>query len=47
LWSAVPFATVDALTVRDDAEKPVRDAATAELRMLVEKRTNEKKQSRR
>jgi sirohydrochlorin ferrochelatase len=40
---AAPFASVDALTVRDDAEKPVRDAATAELRALVEKRTSEKK----
>jgi sirohydrochlorin ferrochelatase len=41
--SAAPFASVDALTVRDDADKPVRDAATAELRALVEKRTSEKK----
>jgi sirohydrochlorin ferrochelatase len=37
------FATVDALTVRDDAPKPIRDAATAELRALVEKRASEKK----
>ena len=29
------FAVVDALTVRDDAPRPVRDAATAELRALV------------
>jgi hypothetical protein len=43
IHGAVPFASVDALTVRDDAEKPVRDAATAELRALVEKRTSEKK----
>lgn len=43
IHGAVPFASVDALTVRDDAEKPVRDAAAAELRALVEKRTSEKK----
>jgi sirohydrochlorin ferrochelatase len=43
IHGAAPFASVDALTVRDDAEKPVRDAATAELRALVEKRTSEKK----
>lgn len=43
IHGAAPFATVDALTVRDDAEKPIRDAATAELRALVEKRTGEKK----
>jgi sirohydrochlorin ferrochelatase len=43
IHGATPFATVDALTVRDDADKPIRDAATAELRALVEKRTNEKK----
>jgi sirohydrochlorin ferrochelatase len=43
IHGSAPFASVDALTVRDDAEKPVRDAATAELRALVEKRTSEKK----
>jgi sirohydrochlorin ferrochelatase len=43
IHGAVRFASVDALTVRDDAEKPVRDAATAELRALVEKRTGEHK----
>ena len=43
IHGATPFASVDAMTVRDDAEKPVRDAATAELRALVEKRTSEKK----
>jgi hypothetical protein len=32
------FASVDALTVRDDAPAPVRDAAAAELRALVERR---------
>lgn len=37
--SSRPFATVDALTVRDDAPAPVRDAATRELRSLVERRT--------
>lgn len=35
------FATVDVLTVRDDAPKPVRDAATAELRALVSRRSAE------
>jgi sirohydrochlorin ferrochelatase len=29
------FAAIDYLTVRDDAPKPIRDAATAELRSLV------------
>ena len=33
------YATVDGLTVRDDAPAPIRDAATAELRALVERRT--------
>jgi len=37
----VPFASIDALTVRDDAPAPVRDAATRELRALVEKRRAE------
>jgi sirohydrochlorin ferrochelatase len=32
---AVPFAQVEAMTVRDDAPAPVRAAATAELRALV------------
>jgi sirohydrochlorin cobaltochelatase len=36
-----PFASIDALTVRDDAPAPVRDAATRELRALVEKRRAE------
>jgi hypothetical protein len=35
------FASIDYLTVRDDAPKPVRDAATAELRALVSARTGE------
>ncbi|HEY8550814.1 MAG TPA: CbiX/SirB N-terminal domain-containing protein [Vicinamibacterales bacterium] len=39
--ASAPFASVDALTVRDDAPKPVRDAASAELRALVEKRAGE------
>jgi hypothetical protein len=34
--AATAFATIRYLTVRDDAPKPVRDAATAELRHLVE-----------
>ena len=33
---AVSFAAIDYLTVRDDAPKAVRDAATAELRAMVE-----------
>lgn len=36
-----PFASVDYLTLRDDAPKPVRDRATAELRQLVLKRSEE------
>jgi sirohydrochlorin ferrochelatase len=36
-----PYASVDALTVRDDAPAPIRDAATRELRALVERRTAE------
>ena len=36
-----PFATVDALTVRDDAPALVREAATRELRTLIEKRRAE------
>lgn len=32
-----PFAAVDALTVRDDAPAPIRDAATQEFRALVER----------
>jgi hypothetical protein len=38
---AVPFASVDAITVRDDAPAPVRDAASAELRALVTRRASE------
>jgi sirohydrochlorin ferrochelatase len=38
---AAPFASVDALTVRDDAPAPIRDAATAELRGLVSRRLSE------
>jgi sirohydrochlorin cobaltochelatase len=33
-----PFASIDCLTVRDDAPAAIRDAATAELRALVVKR---------
>ena len=33
--AAVPFAKVEAITVRDDAPAPVREAATADLRALV------------
>jgi sirohydrochlorin ferrochelatase len=35
------FAPIDYLTLRDDAPAPVRDAATAELRALVERRLAE------
>lgn len=33
--AAVPFAKVEAITVRDDAPAPVREVATADLRALV------------
>jgi sirohydrochlorin ferrochelatase len=39
--AATGFASIDYLTVRDDARKPIRDAATAQLRALVEKRLAE------
>ena len=35
--TTVPFDAVEYLTVRDDAPKPIRDKATAELRGLVER----------
>ena len=35
--AATSFAAMDFLTVRDDAPKPIRDAATTELRGLVER----------
>ncbi len=35
------FASIDALTLRDDAPKPVRDGATAALREVVERRLHE------
>jgi sirohydrochlorin cobaltochelatase len=38
---AAPYASVDALTVRDDAPKPIRDAASEELRALVSRRIGE------
>lgn len=41
IGAATPYASIDYLTVRDDAPKPVRDQATAELRALVSKRTAE------
>jgi len=34
----IAFASIDWMTVRDDAPVPIRDAATAELRALVTKR---------
>ena len=36
--TSVPFASIDSITVRDDAPPAIRDAATAELRALVTKR---------
>jgi sirohydrochlorin ferrochelatase len=35
----IAFASIDWMTVRDDAPAPIRDTATAELRALVTKRT--------
>lgn len=37
--ASAPYAAVEYLTVRDDAPKPVRDAAAAELRGVVERHT--------
>jgi sirohydrochlorin ferrochelatase len=37
----LPFASVEALTVRDDAPAPVRDAATAEFRAMVSRQIGE------
>ena len=39
LGEATPFAAVEYLTVRDDAPKPIRDAAAAELRGRVEQQS--------
>ena len=36
--ATVPYASIDAVTVRDDAPAEIRDAATRELRQLVERR---------
>ena len=41
LKQQLPFASVEALTVRDDAPAPVRDAATAALRAMVSRQTGE------
>jgi sirohydrochlorin ferrochelatase len=41
--TAVPFASIDYLTVRDDAEKVVRESATAQLRSIVSGRVAEGK----
>ena len=38
---ALPFASVEALTVRDDAPAPIKDAATAEFRGLVSRQLGE------
>ena len=37
MQQAGAFASIDYLTLRDDAPKPIRDAATAELRGIVER----------
>jgi sirohydrochlorin cobaltochelatase len=37
------FTSIDYLTLRDDAPKPVRDAATAQLRQLVSQRVQERR----
>ena len=39
--STEPFKAIDYLTLRDDAPKPVRDQATAELRGVVQKHSQE------
>jgi sirohydrochlorin ferrochelatase len=39
--AAHPFASVDALTVKDDAPAPIREAATREFRAIVERRAGE------
>lgn len=36
--ATVPYSSVDAVTVRDDAPAEIRDAATRDLRQLVERR---------
>lgn len=41
IGDAEPFASIDYLTLRDDAPKPVRDEATADLRAIVTKRLGE------
>lgn len=41
LGAAAAFASIDYMTLRDDAPKPVRDQATADLRALVTKRLGE------
>ena len=38
IGKSAPYATIDFMTVRDDAPPEIRNAATAELRALVEKR---------
>jgi hypothetical protein len=41
--ASAPYAAVEYLTVRDDAPKPVRDAAAAQLRSVVERHDAEKR----
>lgn len=43
LAEAQRFGSIDALTVRDDAPTPIRDAATQQLRTLVERRITEQR----
>ncbi len=40
---ASSYASIDYLTVRDDAPKPMKEQATAELRSVVQKRLDEKR----
>lgn len=41
MHAALPFASIDCLTLRDDAPEAVRDEATAELRELVDRHARE------
>jgi hypothetical protein len=43
IGSTARFASIDYVTLRDDAPKVVRDQATAEIRQLVERRTEERR----
>lgn len=41
IGAIAPFGSIDYLTLRDDAPKPVRDQATAELREVVQRRSHD------